>query len=302
MQHKLPCMEILAETPQSLVVRTPAKINLFLEILGMREDGYHEIDTIMQTVSFFDEIRFVRQGQDVQLKTNMSSLETDKDNLVIKAVRKFQSHTNIDPAPLDINLIKNIPMGAGLGGGSSDAAATLIALNHMFQTALSKETLADLAADLGSDVPFFIYGGTARCRGRGEQVTPVCAPAKIQYILLCPKIHVSTAHVYAKLDENRLTASCDKTSIVLRALEKGDITALSDNLYNRLEEGAFCYDPQLADIKASFDKLGFSGTLMSGSGSSFFGIAADEKEVRRLKQETEYMQAGWVFAIETYLH
>ena len=185
-------------------VFAPAKINLSLRISGRRDDGYHGIETFVASISLADELTFERGGGrgEVQFECDDRSIPAGTDNLVVRAARAFFESTNV-PAGVRITLRKKIPQAAGLGGGSSDAASALIALNELFQTKLPRETLAELGANIGSDVPFFIFGSAALCRGRGELVSPQPLANSLSVLLLKPEFGVPTATAYARWEKSR---------------------------------------------------------------------------------------------------
>ncbi len=183
-----------------IIIRCPAKLNLFLEVLGKRADGFHDLDTVMQAIGLCDELRITpgEEGEGLSLACSDASLPTDSRNLVLRAALALRERTGCRRGAR-LSLTKRIPMQAGLGGGSSDAAGALVGLNAAWGLGLSREELRQVAATVGSDVAFFLYGGTARCTGRGEVVEPVPAPAVFHYVLVCPNVGVSTADAYGRL-------------------------------------------------------------------------------------------------------
>ena len=183
------------EEQGEIKVAAPAKINLFLEILGKRQDGYHEIETVMQEISLFDYLYIENYDEGVAFTCSNPKLATGEENLVVKAVRLMQKESGTSKG-VKIHLDKKIPIGAGLGGGSSDAAATLCGLNRLWQLGYDEKQLMSLAGKLGSDTPFFVIGNTAICKGRGEVVTPYPLNVKYNYIIIYPRFEVSTAAVY----------------------------------------------------------------------------------------------------------
>src|SRR5881398_3044322 len=174
-------------------VRAPAKINLSLKILGRRNDGFHELDTLIAPISLYDEIRIDkgRPGKVIEFRCDDPSVAKGDDNLAVRAAKAFFETTKIEPA-VSIKLKKKIPHGAGLGGGSSDAASTLLALNELFETKLPREALSKMAEAIGSDVPFFIIKSAAMCKGRGELVTPAKLRKELSILLLKPEFGVSS--------------------------------------------------------------------------------------------------------------
>src|SRR5438046_5262475 len=185
-------------------VLAPAKINLSLKILGRRSDGFHEIETLIAPISLCDDIKIERtdSAEGFQFDCDDPSVPTGDDNLIVRAAKSFFAATKLKSAVL-IKVKKKIPHGAGLGGGSSDAASTLLALNELFETRLSREALAKMAETIGSDVPFFIFQSPALCKGRGELVTPVKLKEKLPILLLKPAFVVSTAWAYSRWQHSR---------------------------------------------------------------------------------------------------
>ena len=278
-----------------LSVRAPAKINLYLEVVGKRPDGYHDICTIMQTVSLYDELSFTaREDGQVVLRASGEELPTAQENLVYRAARLLQSR--FAPARgVSISLNKAIPVGRGLGGGSSDAAATLNALNTLWGLGRTPEELQGMGAELGSDVPFFIRGGTALCEGRGERVTPCLIRGEFHYVLVLPAVHTSTAAVYAAWRHNLTTRDSGVTiEVVKEALATGDAQRLGRGLYNGLERAAFQVSPAVHGVGellgAATRLVGSRRVCMSGSGSAFFAVCDTPNQARDVAaQLTEEM-------------
>src|SRR5436853_4483234 len=183
-------------------VLAPAKINLSLRVLGKRPDGFHEIETLIAPISLYDKIDVAGQNRWIDFVCDDPTLSSGEDNLVVRAAKLFFEQTKIKSGA-SIKLQKKIPHGAGLGGGSSDAAATLLALNDLFETKLSREVLANLAARIGSDVPFFLFESAALCRGRGEIVGPTKLKKKLSILLLKPRFSVATAWAYSRWKDSK---------------------------------------------------------------------------------------------------
>ncbi len=288
-----------------LRVLAPAKINLYLEILGLRADGYHEIDTIMQAVSLFDELEFrPRASGDIRLEVfdehgaPVTHLGPPEANLVVRAARLLAVRRSGEggmEVSVDVRLTKRIPAGAGLGGGSSDAAATLVALAHLWDLRLSREELTALAAQLGSDVAFFLRGGLARSTGRGEVIDSLgdlLVSESIDYVLYGPGIHVSTSLIYRELDRIErypvgLTAPSRIATMSRRSIR--DAFLGGDLFFNRLQSVAFQAFEPLRDRFQEFQRQGFFAALMSGSGSTLYGIClnrgAAEEAARRVRAQ-----------------
>lgn len=264
-------------------IEAPAKINLYLEITGKRADGYHNLETIMQTVSLFDEITVEDAPSGILLECDNSQLPTGSSNIVYKAAEAVQKRFNIAKG-VKITLKKIIPMGAGLGGGSSDAAATLKALVKLWNIQTDKKELEKIAAGLGADVPFFLTGGTALCEGIGEIVTPLANIKKMPIILVNPGFGVSTPSVYKNV-KFPLTKS-RKIHTIRRLICGGSFNKNNALKYcfNRLEEFVFPDYPEIAKIKSIMTDLGCA-SLMSGSGATVFGIFGSESQSETIKSK-----------------
>lgn len=278
-----------------ITIAAPAKINLFLEILGKRPDGYHEIETVMQGISLYDYIHMENHDKDIEFTCSNPKLTVGEDNLILKAVRLFQKASGISRG-VKIHLDKRIPVGAGLGGGSSDAVATLSGLNRLWQVGYDETKLISLAEKLGSDTPFFVFGNTAICKGRGEVVTPYNLPVKYHYIVIYPKFEVSTATVYKNF-KIVLTKNLKDVSFFLQSLASGNPEQLGACLYNRLEDVVFKLYPEIEKIKKTLAKFDFCGILLSGSGSSLYGLCRGEKDSKEIEQQIKMLGIGDVFMV-----
>lgn len=276
-------------------LKAPAKINLFLEILGKRDDGYHEIETVMQEIDLVDNLQFEEIREGVKLKCNNKNIPSDENNLVCKAANLIVNECGIKKGVL-ISLEKNIPVGAGLGGGSSDAATTLKALNSLWKIGLSDVDLMEFAARLGSDIPFFIKGKTALCRGRGENITPIEVKSEMNYLIIFPHINISTTTIYRNLKID-LTKKRKDVSFFLNALKYSKVADISKLLFNRLEEVIFATYPDLLRVKSSLEHFDFCGLSVSGSGSAFFGLCNDRRQAEAIKGKVEISGIGNVFAV-----
>src|SRR5262249_36427580 len=252
---------------QRMQVRAPAKINLSLKILGRRNDGFHELDTLIAPISLYDEIRIdkSRSEEGIKFRCDDPSVPHGDDNLAFRAAKALFETTKIEPAVL-IELKKRIPQGAGLGGGSSDAASVLLALNELFDMKLSREALAEMAKPIGSDVPFFIFQSAALCKGRGEIVMPVKLRRQFSILLLKPAFAVSTVWAYSRWQHSR-----DIPGVRYGAQEFADQTFVND-----LERPVFQKFVFLAQLKtwlAGQPEVG--AAIMSGSGSTMFAVMRD---------------------------
>ena len=268
----------------------PAKINLSFRISRRREDGFHEIETLMAPVSLFDEIKIEPNEPGIRFDCDDSSLGGD-DNLVVRAARLFFDATKTEPA-VHITLKKKIPHGAGLGGGSSDAATTLLGLNEMFQANLRQEQLGELAAQVGSDVPFFICRTVASCRGRGEIVTPGKLEKPLSLLILKPEFAVSTPWAYS-----RWLDSCELPDVSYAAQKFGSVEFVND-----LERPVFEKFVFLAEMKRWLQQQPEVGAaLLSGSGSTVFAVLKNAKDSEKLpdRARAELDPELWTFFCET---
>ena len=261
----------------------PAKINLFLRVLRKRADGYHDISSLMQKITLYDELIFSPRPKGIVLSCPGSDLPTSEDNLVFRAAQSIFAYANY-PYGVEIKLTKKIPLAAGLGGGSSDAATTLIALNKICSLNLKKNELIKLGAKIGADVPFFIFGNNALASGIGDKLKALQDLPQINLILIKPQFELSTKMVYENLNL-RLTSGKNNYSIP-RFLKMGDIIR---ELHNDLESVSLKMHPELHDLKQLLLCHGAQGALMSGSGPTLFGIFNDENSAKKaldsIKQE-----------------
>jgi len=258
-----------------VLARCPAKLNLFLEVVRRRPDGYHDLDTVMQAIGLFDDLVITpHDSPSLSLECSEPSLPTDERNLVLRAATALRQHTG-HRGGAHFVLTKRIPQQAGLGGGSSDAAGTLVGLNLAWGLGLARAELAEVAAAVGSDVPFFLHGGTARCTGRGESVQPIATPLALHYVVVCPPAGVPTADAYHRL-RWPLTSPPRRASILVNSLARGRFAEVAGGVYNRLEEAAFGLQPELRKLKARLARIPlFAAVCMTGSGSAFFGLCSE---------------------------
>lgn len=243
-----------------MILLAPAKINLFFQVLGKREDGYHEIASLYQAIDLFDRLFFSPSSQDLLTSTD-PTLPLDESNLIIKALHLFRKSHPVPP--LHIHLEKNIPIEAGLGGGSSNAATTLKALNQIAGFPLPSEKLLEIAALLGSDVPFFFSNGCAYCTGRGEKFTQTSLPTPLSGWIVKPDFGLSTPLVYKALKPEDYS------------IKKNEI--LFPLFFNDLEKGAFRLSPKLKEMKQELEQ-DFKTVVMTGSGSAFFCLQGSPKK------------------------
>jgi 4-diphosphocytidyl-2-C-methyl-D-erythritol kinase len=264
---------------KTLVKPSGCKINLLLNILGRRPDGFHELETILQPVPLFDEIELSRNGSGIQLTTDHPSLPCDDSNLMVKAARAFFEVAGMAPA-VTLRLAKRVPMEAGLGGGSANAATTLLGLNELFDSPLTAGQLHEAAARLGSDVPFFLQGNPALATGRGERIEPLApfpALRGLTLLLVHPGFGISTAWAYRSLARfpDALNGRPGRAGELIRALNRSDSPDWGRLLYNSLEAPAFWKYPILGLYVEEFKSRGAVAAMMSGSGSTVFAWFAN---------------------------
>lgn len=286
-----------------LFVACPAKLNLFLELLGKRDDGFHQIETVMTTVSLFDELRFTATSGadealslDVRLVSQGPSRErdvipSDGRNLIVRALdilrtQAIQQGRCLPDVGMRVSLAKRIPSAAGLGGASSNAAAALIAGNLLWSLGYSDEELAQFAASLGSDIAFFIGHSLALCTGRGEQVKSVSSRlGPIDLVIVKPIVSLSTRDVYQQVSHGSAESRFDSPEIrssqpLLQGLASGRPAMVASQIWNRLELAASQLTDELVPVRQQFESLPCLGHMMSGSGSSYFGIFNSRRSAR----------------------
>lgn len=268
--------------PAPAVYHAYAKINLYLAVIDRRPDGFHDIETLFQTVGLADEVRLTPGGGAITLSCNVPELESG-DNLAGRAGRLLQAR-HAPGRGAHIAIEKRIPVAAGLAGGSSDAAAALVGLNELWGVGLSIEALQALGAEIGSDVPFLIRGGTMSGTGRGDVLQPLDPLREIWFVLLHPAIEVSAGRVYnhpelRKSREERIGGITSSFEGVLAAVSRGSIM---DVLYNAMEIPVFMEYPEVAVLKQRLLDAGCAGAMMSGSGPTLFGLCKDRAHAERI--------------------
>ena len=309
-----------------LTLNSYAKLNLYLEVLHKRKDNYHNIKTIFERIDLADKIILKsRRDKKINITCNVAAVPQDNSNLAWRSAKLLQDIFNIDKG-VDIKIIKRIPVGSGLGGGSSNAAAVLAGLNKLWKLNVTEHKLAGLAGKLGCDVPFFIYNSPfAQGEARGDKIKPLKTLyfVRLWHILVVPKIGVSTASIYKRWDNESKTfkltppflrqkATIKKeragltmpkydVNILILALRKNDLFLIGDALFNSLEQVTARLYPQINAIKEKLMRLGVKSTLMSGSGPAVFGIVSSRKEAltlcRQLKSSSSF---GEVFVSRTH--
>jgi len=265
-----------------LVRYAPAKVNLHLKVLAKRRDGYHELVTLMQRISLFDELQFLpAPGRGIILHCPDANLPENRENIVYRAAEAFYRRLGA-PAGIEITLKKRIPLAAGLGGGSSNAATTLLALNDLAGNPLDPDILMEMGASLGADVPFFIFGRTAWAFGIGDRLEAVNSPPRLHFLLVNPGFELATGKVYEALNFT-LTKEIIHYSIP-RFFERHDVIK---GLHNDLERVSIRLHPVLEDIKSLLLGHGAAGALMSGSGPTIFGVFDNEDMVVKAEQSLQ---------------
>ncbi|MEU8253997.1 4-(cytidine 5'-diphospho)-2-C-methyl-D-erythritol kinase [Micromonospora inaquosa] len=272
-------------------VRVPAKVNLHLGVGPLRRDGYHELNTVYHAISIYDELT-ARRGDTLALTMEgegTGELALDDTNLVIRAAHALAGYAGVLPHAR-LHLRKQIPLAGGLAGGSADAAAALVACDALWGTGLSRDELAGIAADLGSDVPFLIYGGTALGTGRGEAVSPVLArPTSWHWVVAIADVGLSTPTAYRELDRLRDSgaagAPLGSTDALLGALRQRDPRVLARTLGNDLQDAALAMRPALADTLKAGEAAGALAGIVSGSGPTCVFLAADAASAERIAAE-----------------
>ncbi|WP_254511099.1 4-(cytidine 5'-diphospho)-2-C-methyl-D-erythritol kinase [Anatilimnocola floriformis] len=295
------------QTGERLTLHPPAKVNLTLEILARRPDGFHELETLMLAVSVCDTL-ICEPTDDSKLHVRCQwaagllaqsieiwqPLPATNDNLVWKALERLRIAAGVTRG-VRVDVIKRIPAQAGLGGASADAAAALLAANAVWQLHWPIERLAEVAAQLGSDVPFFLTGGAAVCRGRGEQIEVVRAP-RCSLVIVRPPTGLSTPAVFKRCQPS---SPRQAASDMLRDFARGDSAAAARALHNGLQQPAEQLSPWISKLRRAFETTGCLGHQMSGSGSSYFGLCWHVGQAKRIARRLRSMNLGAVMVAET---
>ncbi|HEX4130055.1 MAG TPA: 4-(cytidine 5'-diphospho)-2-C-methyl-D-erythritol kinase [Pirellulales bacterium] len=287
-----------------LEVTAPAKLNLLLEVLGKRGDGYHEVETLMVPVALADSLSIEPpapaddpNGLALVCRPALASYgcPADETNLALRALALLRQRAGITHGAR-LTLVKRIPMAAGLGGGSSDAAAALVLGNEFWHLGWSRERLAELAAELGSDVPFFLGRGAAICRGRGERIEPIAGLMGLHFVVVKPPAGLSTAAVYAHC---RGTGTVGGAAALADALAHGPVNRIAHLLQNRLQPAARELSPWIARLENEFSRVDCVAHQMSGSGTSYFGLCRNARHARRIARVLRSRGECQVFAVDT---
>lgn len=269
----------------SIGLKSRAKINLSIDVLGKRQDGYHIVEMIMQTIDLYDNLKITQIEEDsIKIKSNSQDIPLNQDNIVYKAANILKEKFNIKKG-IEISIQKNIPVAAGMAGGSSNAAAVLVGLNRIWDLGLNQLELKDIALQLGADVPFCITGGSALAQGIGEELTDIKGLNENIHILICkPNIFVSTKEVYQSLDMNGIKKRPDNQKLI-DALQVNDVKYVSENMVNVLEEVTSSKYDEINQIERIIMDNKALGSMMSGSGPTVFGLFDNKEYAIRAKEE-----------------
>lgn len=306
----------IGRAAEAVIVHAPAKLNLFFEVLAKRPDGFHEIETLMCPIDLYDTITF-REDASGQIQLSCKQvfgaagrrrrpraaagadvLPEGQDNLIVRALELVRRTVGIERGAA-VRLVKRIPTAAGLGGGSADAAAALLAANAGWGLNLEPEALLAMAAELGSDVPFFLAGSTAICRGRGERVEPVHHPTQLHFVVARPDVGLSTAAVYAAC---RPAAEPRRVGPFCEALRRGNLRQVGRLMVNRLQPTATALCPDVKQFDRLFSELGLPGYGMSGSGTAYFGLCRRASDAQRAARRLRANGVWSVFAVRSCRH
>jgi 4-diphosphocytidyl-2-C-methyl-D-erythritol kinase len=288
----------------TLEKKSPCKVNLLLNILGKRTDGFHELETVVHPVNLFDELRFAQGGPGIELTCSNPKLPADPNNLVHRAARAFLQKTKISDG-VRIHLEKNIPLAAGLGGGSGNAATALLGLNELFDGPLSFQQLSEIAASLGSDIPFFLQSKPALATGRGEKIQPFdffAALKNAAVLLIHPGFGVATAWAYQNLARfpAALNGRPGRAQMLISLLQTADLSSAGEEFYNSLESPVLGKYPLLALFQEFLRANGAAAALMSGSGSTTFALAQSKAAAENLaeKFKGKFGESYWTAVVE----
>lgn len=279
----------------SIIVPAPAKINLALDIKGVRDDGFHEVEMIMQSISLHDIITINKNSGGIRLTTSDPALPLGKENIAYRAAEAIIKKTDLFTG-VDIDIRKKIPIAGGLAGGSTNAAAVLLGINSLYDLNLDDSFLLDIAGELGSDVPFCLHGGTAFAYGRGEKLRQLADLRRLDLVIVNPGIEISTALAYSEYDQLKVKrgVSIDK---LIRLIEDRDKISWTEGWENVLEDVASTKYEDISIIKEMLKNMGALFTLMSGSGSTVFAIVKDQKTGERIRtnwsRKEDFVTTAW---------
>jgi 4-diphosphocytidyl-2-C-methyl-D-erythritol kinase len=318
------CRMNLRQSESTRTVPAPAKLNLFLDVLGRQDDGYHELETLMVPLRFWDSLSFTPtrargSGEVGEISFELAhpvgpanstdphgQVPAGSENLVVRALELLRQRTGCDLGAR-VQLMKRIPASAGMGGGSSDAAAALQLGNLGWRLGLSHNKLSTIAAELGSDVPFFLSSGAAICRGRGEQVERIPSILPLNVVIVKPSQGLATADVYRAWDDQatsvdripNLSRGPRRVNELVESLRRGDLDAVGRAMTNQLQAAAASLSPAIERVQSAFARLDFVGHQLTGSGTAYFGICRHARHTRRLASILGKLQLGLVYTVRT---
>ncbi|MFA0816466.1 MAG: 4-(cytidine 5'-diphospho)-2-C-methyl-D-erythritol kinase [Anaerofustis sp.] len=267
---------------KKMEIKARAKINLGLDITSVRKDGYHNIKTVMQSVGLSDELTF-RKSDEISISCDDESLECGPENIIYRCIEAIRVHADMPDAGLKVVLEKRIPMGAGLGGGSADGAATLVAFNELYELGYNEETLCRIGLTVGADIPFQIRGGCALCEGIGEIITPIETAHEYPCVIVKPDISISTKDAYVVMDQQPIYVRPNFEEII-EGLKQHNRETIQRGLVNVFEIYAQNLSDEIQDIKNLMYEQNTVATSMSGSGSAIFGIFETEEQAQSAYQ------------------
>ena len=271
---------------EKISINAMAKINLGLDVLRRRENGYHDVKMIMQTVQIYDTLEFIKkQEPKIVVKTDIAELPTDENNLIYKAVKLLYDKCDLKEG-VEITLTKRIPIAAGMAGGSTDAAAALVGINQLFELNLSLDELKEIGIKIGADVPYCIEGGTALSEGIGEILTKLPDAPECFVVVAKPEISVSTKYVYENLHANELKEHPDIDGMVM-AIKEGNLDGICTRMENVLETVTETKYPVISQLKSLLKNQGAENALMSGSGPTVFAVFKEEAMAKKALKEIE---------------
>lgn len=269
---------------QTIELPSPAKINLFLDVIGKRNDGYHDIITVFEKIDLCDRIQLIESKKDIKISSDLDELATDESNLVYRACSLLKERYRVSKG-VKIHIEKKIPIAAGLGGGSSNAATVLKGLNRLWNLNIRNRELSDLGKKIGADVPFFIFSHSfAMGRGRGDKITPIISDLEMWHVIISPPARVLTKEIYGNTSLN-LTGIRPDVKMMIRAIEEKDFGEIKKHLYNALEPIATKKVTDISRTKEFVKKKGFDAIRMTGSGPTIFVLTFKRKEAEGLKEK-----------------
>lgn len=279
---------------REITYTSPCKFNLFLDVIDRRADGFHEVVTIIEPLSLSDRLHLRETSGKMEVYTDHPGIPDGPDNIVYQAAQLIREEAGVKRGVV-IRIEKRVPAAAGLGGGSANAARTLLRLNELWELNLSRQTMVRLSAKLGSDVPFFLNPTTSLCRGRGEESTPLPPTPNFWSVLINPGFPISTRWAYEQLEVSGPRPPHQNLEIIIDALKRSDLSTLGNSLYNIFQEVLEPRIPRLHEILDFFRNNNTLGTILSGSGSTVVGIVPTEPEAQSLAQLSQSTFPGEYF-------